>query len=154
MWAEVLTESGNFERLDAAATRFREEFSEYIDEMESRCFFVAHDETGREVGTATAWYNEDFQGEDYGRLHWVGVRPEFQGRGLGRAVVARAMRRLVESHDQAYLWTESRRARAINIYLDFGFEPLFVSDTCEQAWRELADALKHPALERRMSKNE
>ncbi len=154
VWAQVLTESGNFESFEAAAKRFTDEFSEHLDEMESRCFFVVHDDSGREVGTATAWYNEDFQGENYGRLHWVGLRPEFHGRGLGKAIVARATRRLVESHAQAYLWTQSRRTKAVNIYLDFGFEPLFVSDTCEQAWRELADVLRHPALERHMSKNE
>ena len=55
---------------------------------------------------------------------------------------------MAESHDKAFLHTQTFRANAIKIYLDFGFEPFFIKPTCEEAWRDLAHSLKHPALER------
>ncbi len=39
-------------------------------------------------------------------------------------------------------------ARAIGIYLDFGFEPVLTTDRWEEAWSHLARELRHPALAR------
>lgn len=147
LWAEVQTAAGLFESTDKALERFAGEFAPHIEEMESRCFFIISEETGEAVGAGVAWHDADFQGEgDYGRLHWVAMRPEYQGRGLGKPLVSLLMERLAETHERAYLWTNHTCARAIYIYLDFGFEPMLISDRAEEAWRLLADELKHPAL--------
>lgn len=146
LWAEVECAAGEFTSQEAGLARFNEEFGEHLDEMEDRCFFLVEDSSGRVIGTASAWYNREFRGEDYGRVHWVSIHPEFQGRGLAKPLMCAVMDRLARSHSKAYLTTQTRSARAIGIYLDFGFSPLLVSDTCKEAWRYLANVLKHPTL--------
>ena len=45
-----------------------------------QCYLL--DDASQPIGTATAWFDDDYYGERYGRLHWVAVVPEYQGRGL------------------------------------------------------------------------
>lgn len=105
------------------------------------------------MGTATAWFGE--QGEYYqpgddvdtsqNRLHWVAVVPSFQGRGIGRRLVEEALavfqtiacstQNLTKDGVQAeehgasiYLTTQPASARAIAMYLSFGFFPVPASN--------------------------
>ncbi len=148
LWAEIQAAAGLFENIYKALERFESEFAPHLEEMVSRCFFIVHRQTGETAASGTAWYDLDFQGHNYGRLHWVAARPEHQGRGLGKPLVARLLRRLAESHDRAYLWTTHNCATAIRIYLDFGFEPILITERAEEAWQILAKQLGHPKLSR------
>ena len=121
-WAEVQTSAGAFDSLEAALRRFEEEFAPHIAEMESRCLMLVEDSTGRVIGSATAWYDDDFRGESWGRIHWVAIIPEFQGRKLAKPMLAAAMKRLSRSHSKAYMSTSTHRNRAVQMYLDYGFE--------------------------------
>jgi len=90
---------------------------------------------GLPIGTATAWFDDDYYGESWGRVHWVAVMREFQGRGLGRALVSRTCRLLVElGHLRAYLATQAGRVRAMKIYRSLGFEPDIRTDQDREAW--------------------
>ncbi len=144
-WAEVETSAGEFKTQDTALEHFSREFGDFRNEMKERCVFLATD-SGRIVGTATAWYNREFKDGRYGRLHWVGIHQDYQGKGLGKLLVGKAMQVLAQYHAKAYLTTQTTSAIAIKIYLDFGFVPYHVRETCPKAWRLLAEALKHPAL--------
>ena len=147
LWAEVGFAAGNFESLDAATKQFDSEFAEPVADMESRCFFLVHDESKRAVGTAMAWYDPSFvEGENYGRVHWVAIIPDFQGKRLAKPLMSVVLRRLAESHPKAVLGTQTFRKAAVNLYLDLGFVPCFKRGTCQQAWANLAAELKHPAL--------
>lgn len=146
LWAEIEVSVGEFSTMEQALAHFEKEFGPFPDEMEKRCLFL-EDAAGRVIGTTTAWYNPSFRGKDYGRIHWVAIRPEWQGRKLGKPLFAAALRRLAEFHRRAYLTTQTTSARAIRMYLDFGFVPLITSDRCLTAWRLLASALQHPTLE-------
>jgi len=141
VWAELQTAVGAFEGVEKALERFGEEFAAYPEDMESRCIFLVDDATSEVIGSTIAWYKADFQGEDHGRIHWVAIRPEYQGRKLAKPMLAAAMRRLAESHARAYLTTQTTAARAINIYLDFGFVPLMTSDRADEAWGMLESEL-------------
>jgi GNAT superfamily N-acetyltransferase len=89
------------------------------------------------IGTATAW-SKELDGKRIGRVHWVAVVPEFQGRGLGKAVLSFCCRRLRElGYDQAFLSTSSARIPAINLYLNFGFEPLIATDEERLVWNDV-----------------
>jgi GNAT superfamily N-acetyltransferase len=117
--------------------------------MEGRCFFVVENSTNRAVGTAMAWYAPEFvEGENYGRVHWVSMIPEFQGKGLAKPMMTAVLNRLAQSHTKAVLGTQTFRKAAVRLYLNFGFLPFFKNPTCRQAWSDLAEELKHPALER------
>lgn len=146
VWAGIGAAAGNFTSLEGAQDRFDQEFAEPVEDMESRCFFVVHDATNSAVGTAMAWYDPDFGGEPCGRVHWVSIIPEFQGKGLAKPMMCAVLNRLAQSHTKAVLATQTFRKAAVTLYLDLGFLPLFKDATCEQAWKDLAKELGHPAL--------
>lgn len=147
VWAEINSSAGNIPTYEAAIKQFENEFAAKENEMEDRCFFVVHNESGRSVGTNTAWYDENFADRgNYGRIHWVAMDPAFQGKGLAKPLMYAAMERLRQSHTRVVLSTQTFRVKAINMYLDFGFVPHIYSPNCKQAWQEVVDILKHPAL--------
>lgn len=89
------------------------------------------------AGTATAWFAEAPHSNSMGRLHWVAVHPDWQGRGLARPLIAAACHRLRElGHTSAYLSTSSSRARAIRLYFEFGFKPWIQSAKDEKSWNK------------------
>ena len=94
--------------------------------------------TGEVVGTGTAWFNHNFEGARWGRVHWLAIMPEFQGRGLAKPLMTSICRRLRElGHQHVYLSTSTARHAAIGLYLRFGFEPLIQSPEDEAVWREV-----------------
>jgi len=108
-----------------------------------QCFLCDADDAA--VGTVTAWFDNDYRGRRYGRLHWLALVPEVQGRGLSKPLVSLTCRRMRElGHDRAYLMTSTARLPAINLYLQFGFVPDISSPDDLSAWRELRQFLKRP----------
>jgi GNAT superfamily N-acetyltransferase len=124
---------------------FVQEFGYDLEAVQWRSFVVI-DSRGVGVGTISAWYDRDFRGKDYGRIHWVAIRPAYQGKGLGRASLAFALNQLAQWHDRCCLGTQSRRHAAIRLYLDAGFVPDMESPGAIEGWREVKNALDHPAL--------
>ena len=105
------------------------------------------DGTGTPIGTASAWFNPDYEGQPYGQIHWVAIVPDHQGRGLAKplmSVICRRMRDL--GHDRAYLGTSTGRIEAVGLYLKFGFVPKIRSDKDILYWQAVANELDHPAL--------
>lgn len=153
-WASIGAAAGNFQTLEDAEDRFTKEFLDPVGDMESRCFFVVENAGDRAIGTAMAWYDADFDDGSgrsgsrptWGRVHWVSIIPEFQGKGLAKPMMTAVLNRLAESHDRAVLGTQTFRKTAVRLYLDLGFRPFFSSPTCPQAWKDLAEELRHPAL--------
>ena len=93
---------------------------------------------GAEIGTGTAWFNKDFEGRDFGRVHWVAIAPEYQGRGLAKPLMTAVCRRLRDlGHARACLSTSSARVKAIRLYLQFGFKPLIQSMEERETWNKL-----------------
>jgi GNAT superfamily N-acetyltransferase len=106
------------------------------DLRERQCYLL--DPRGEVIGTGAAWFDDDFEGARWGRVHWMAILPEFQGRGLGKGLLTAICRRLQElGHQRAYLHTSAARIPAIKLYLRFGFEPVFRSAEEEAAWRNL-----------------
>ena len=106
-----------------------------------QCFLLNH--TKKPVGTATAWFDEDFEGASIGRVHWVAVVPEYQRRGLGKALMTQICRCLKEKgHEKSYLMTSSGRLPAIKLYLRFGFQPLIRTADDRAAWQALDECLQ------------
>jgi GNAT superfamily N-acetyltransferase len=145
-WARVETAAGEFSSVERALEHFAREFGPYEDAMEERCVFAIDDRDGAPVGTATGWYNDE-RGAEWGRLHWVGVVPEHQGKGIGRALVGAALHRMAEHHTKAYLTTQTTSVAAVRIYLDVGFRPSIESARCRDGWRLMRSLLGHPALD-------
>lgn len=113
-----------------------------------RCFLLT-EKNGQAVGTISAWFDNGFRGErNWGRIHWLAVHPEFQGRGLAKAGLTHALTVLAAHHERAYLDTSTARLGALKIYLDFGFVPDLTAENAADAWHLVAARLPHPALEK------
>jgi GNAT superfamily N-acetyltransferase len=144
-WGEVECLAGEFASVEAAMEHFRKEFAPHPEELPRRMLFL-YEPGGRAVGTCTAWYGTDIDGECRGRIHWVGIVPDFQGRKLAKPLIAAAMNRMAELHDRAYLTTQTTSYKAVKIYLDFGFRPYVATPEHERGWKLLAQLLRHPVL--------
>lgn len=106
------------------------------DLCERQCYLLAP--TGEVIGTGTAWFSDHFEGGRWGRVHWMAILPEFQGRGLGKALLSVICRRLRQlQHERAFLTTSTARLPAIKLYRKFGFEPLIRSAEDENLWRAM-----------------
>jgi beta-glucuronidase len=125
---------------------FCREFGHDLQAVQWRCFIMT-DRKGVGVGTISAWYNRDFKGQDYGRIHWLAVRQAYQRKGVGRAGLSFALNQLARWHERCYLITHTGRLPALKLYLDFGFVPDLDPPGAVEAWREVKGRLSHPALE-------
>jgi len=135
LWTKVCTET--VEDIPCA--------QEYIDEVYApadplfyRRILFACDENDRPVGACMLW-------KAYGcmdTVHWLRVLPEYEGRGIGRALLGAC---LSSSQGPVLLHTQEYNQRAIALYHSFGFR--FVTDPVIGRRRnDLADAL--PLLRR------
>ena len=106
--------------------------------------FYLCDGQRRTLGTATAWVNDDFPAENWGRVHWVAILPAAQGRGLSKPLLSVCVQRLGElGCEGAYLTTSTVRLPALNLYLRFGFRPHIARERDVRGWRLVRDRVKH-----------
>ncbi len=111
-----------------------------------RCYLIVDDKDVA-AGTMSAWYDRDFRGGDWGRIHFVAVRRAHQGKGLCKAAMTHTLRHMAEWHDRAMLTTQVGRLGAIKVYLDFGFVPDLDHAGAREAWRRVKAELGHAALD-------
>jgi GNAT superfamily N-acetyltransferase len=79
-----------------------------------RCTFVC-DMNDKPVATCFLW-------SSYGTINtveWFRTLPEYEGRGIGRALLSKLLR---NTDYPVYLHTQPTSARAIKLYSDFGFK--------------------------------
>ncbi|MHC4480764.1 MAG: GNAT family N-acetyltransferase, partial [Planctomycetota bacterium] len=91
LWEDILREALSERTVERGM--FEQVFGSNLPATEWRCFFVVN-EAGAAVGTVAAWYDRDFKGQDHGCVHWLVIRPDWQGKGLGRAALSHALRRM------------------------------------------------------------
>ena len=91
-----------------------------------RQMILVVDERGELAGTSSLWSGDHF-GEPRLRVHWVGVSPDHQRRGLARALMLETIRlydELVPSGEPPlYLTTQTESWVACGMYLKLGFVP-------------------------------
>jgi GNAT superfamily N-acetyltransferase len=118
---------------------FYASFGSDLQAIQWRCFIITNPK-GAGVGTISAWYDRHFKNQDYGRIHWVAIRPAYQGQGLGKAALSFALNQLAQWHDRCYLDTQTRRLAAISMYLRFGFVPDMEARGAKEGWRQVREA--------------
>lgn len=140
-WARVETAVGEFESEAEAIERFNQEFGSNLDEFAKRCLFIEN-ENGKIIGTTTAWYGSLEEGDTIiGRIHWVSIIPEYQGKGLSKPLLTAAMKLLAKYHSKAYLTSQTTSYKALNMYLQYGFEPVMRDAADEEAWEIVEEKL-------------
>ena len=122
-WARIETSVLEFDAEFAALMYFMETYMPYSDELRRRCLFVENSD-GLKVATSTAWW-KFVGGERRPFLHWVAADPQYQGLGLGRAIISNAVRLMVELEGDVdfFLHTQTWSHKAVKIYNAHGFEP-------------------------------
>jgi GNAT superfamily N-acetyltransferase len=134
-WAAIHRQSGGYPDFDEQ--EFVRSFGDDADDLARRmCFLV--DAGGHDIATATAWYGDDDPGRDWGRIHWVAMVKDMQGKGLAKPLLSAVLRRLRDlGHRRAYLVTQSFRVPAISLYLSCGFVPRILGEADRGEWERL-----------------
>ncbi|MFC5649536.1 GNAT family N-acetyltransferase [Paenibacillus solisilvae] len=120
-WAAIEASVGEFENNEESLTYFKKEYLPYSNELKDRLLFVLNKE-GEPVGTITGWWNLTGERRDLS-IHWFAVSKEYQGLGIGKALVSECIRNLLhlEGDKDVYLHTQTWSYIAIALYLKTGF---------------------------------
>ncbi len=120
-WAKIETSVGEFDSIEEALDYFGKEYLPYPNELKKRLIFI-ETEDKKKVATLTNWWNFT-QGRRDPSIHWVGVQEEYQGLGLGKAIVFEGMKRMIELEGDRdfFLHTQTWSYKAINIYIQAGY---------------------------------
>ena len=120
-WGGIETSVLEFASEPEACSYFEMAYLPYILELQKRCFFILNPD-GIPIATAAAWYADGELGYQ-ASLHWVAVRPEYQGKGLGKAAVKKALNvfRLLEPGKPVWLHTQTWSYPAVKLYHSLGF---------------------------------
>jgi GNAT superfamily N-acetyltransferase len=143
-WARIERRVDEFATEAEALREFDAYFGGDVAALSTRCFFLT-DAHGKPIGTASAWWS-DLDGETRGEVAWVGIVPEHQGKGLAKPLLSAVMRRLAQSHERAWLRTQTISYRAVDLYLNYGFAPYPRQPEDEEGWRIIEDLLDRAVL--------
>lgn len=143
-WARIESSVLEFDSAEKAENYFKEGYLPFPDLLKQRCVFVLNPE-GLPVATAIAWIQN---GSPW--LHWVAVSPDYQGKGLGKAVIQKTLKIFSEkeSGKSVTLHTQTWSHKAVRIYGDLGFfmlkdknKPALRNNEYEEAMRILKEIL-------------
>ncbi len=105
-------------------------------------FVVVYRPTGKLVATAMAQHTPTELHPHGGQLGWVAGDPEHSGQGLGMAVCAAVVARLIRAgYRRIYLCTDDFRLPALKTYLKLGFEPFLFTEGMAQRWDQVYEKL-------------
>ena len=131
-WVKLYSSADEFNTITTEL--FHREFGNDSRLWHDRICFIL-DEDQRYIATAAAWYDNDFQGQCWGRIHWVAILPEMQGRGFAKPLMSIICSKLKElGHEKVYLATSTARVPAINLYWKFGFVPDVSTSEKQSVW--------------------
>ena len=135
-WCRIETAVLEFETEKEADEYFQRSFTPYQKELKKRMLFVENP-LGKKVATFTAWWTED----NSPRLHWLGVLPEEQRKGLARALTIRVSELLHEYYpnQDLYLNTQTWSHHAVKLYKSLNYE-IFQNQNYQKVLDILADA--------------
>ncbi|MCH8549952.1 MAG: GNAT family N-acetyltransferase [Balneolaceae bacterium] len=109
------------ETIPAEYENFMDQFIEetYSGQMDTffRNTLFACNNNDKPIATCTHW-------KAYGKfnsIHWLKTLKDYEGKGLGRAILSEIMRKFDDRDYPIYIHTQPGSFRAIKLYSDFGF---------------------------------
>ena len=140
LWLEV--QRASEDHIEITHELFMEWHGSYLSILKDRMFFVLDSEMNA-IGTATAWFIDDYKGKPYGRVGWVAVVPNMRNKGLSKPMMTVLCNRLRDlGHERAYLTTSTTRFPAIRLYWRFGFRAEFDKPGDTRIWQELEQKIR------------
>ncbi|MGL4522320.1 MAG: GNAT family N-acetyltransferase [Bacilli bacterium] len=142
-WAEIECSVGEFASEKEALSYFNKEFQDE-EKVKKRMLFLC-EPGGTPIGTYTAW-DISLENEVFPLVHWVAIHPTYQGKGLGKAIVAEGLRlsiALNEEKKPILLKTQTWSAHAVALYRNVGFTFMFEPKTFGKYENTTVDALAY-----------
>lgn len=134
-WAETL--GAAFPEHPWSMEKVQKEFT-HNDRFRPERICIA-EQGGKIAGVAAAWESGP---REWGYVHWVAVRPEHQGKRLGRLVTLGTLHRFrKEGKQKAYLDTDEPRLPAVATYLSLGFQPDLRRPEDQATWERIQEAM-------------
>ena len=121
-WAKIETAVLEFENEIEAQDYFKQKYMPKLKELKKRLFFICN-EQNQPIATTMAWFVNTKQHGKQLSLGWVSVLPEYQGRGLGKALVLKAFEvySQLDAQDSIWLDTQTWSNVAVKLYHNLGF---------------------------------
>ena len=121
IWKEMLLDFPHTPEVHDEYMRIMTEYYDNVYAHKAGLFFqkclFACNEDDRPVGRGFVWKAYD----KINTIHWYKVLKEYEGRGIGRAILSEIMKELEETDYPVFLHTHPSSFRAIKLYSDFGF---------------------------------
>ena len=121
-WAQLEYEIGDFDSVDEAEQYFISTYcSKKALDITERCVFVVN-EKNEIVGSCIAW--KELRNDTLvASLHWLVVSPQYQGKGIGKALCQKVMQIFVVNDEfPVYIHTQPWSYKAIILYVRQGFK--------------------------------
>lgn len=120
-WASLESSVGEFEDINNALKYFERVYMPFQDMLKKRMAFIV-DKNDKIIATASAWFKVE-NNVHYSILHWVSCSNDYQGKGLGKAIVIYALNlfQSLGGSNKIFLHTQTWSYSAIGIYLKLGF---------------------------------
>jgi len=120
-WSRIETSVLEFDSESIAESFFETSYLPFVNKLRERCLFVLNAE-GMPVATSSAWYADSELGYQ-ACLNWVAVCPEYQGKGIGKAVTIKALQvfNFLEPGRPVWLHTQTWSHVAVRMYHSLGF---------------------------------
>ncbi len=121
-WAKIETSVLEFECEEEAESYFCRDYLPFSEQLYKRCVFIKNPDNVA-IATATAWFSNSEEYPYQPSLHWVGVHPDYQGLGLGKAI-SQFTTKLFGKTDggkNAILHTQTWSHKAVVMYLNIGY---------------------------------
>jgi mycothiol synthase len=114
-------------------------------------YLIVEAGSGKAVATASASHNPRATRHYFpfgGEIGYVAVDPSHRGKGLGRAVVALAVVRLIEAgYRHIFVGVQGWRLPAVKCYLRLGFVPLLHTEELLPRWQAICSRIDWPVRE-------
>jgi ribosomal protein S18 acetylase RimI-like enzyme len=114
-WAEIETSVGEFANEKESAEYFKKNYQSQEREVYRRVFFLQDGK--KKIGTISAWWNMTDTRKDPS-IHWVAIKPEYQGRGLGRPLINYGIKKCIDidGDKDIFIHTQTWSYKAIYLY--------------------------------------
>lgn len=142
-WVKIHLSSGEFTSYNRAFNYFDIFYKEFEKELNKRCFFIEY--KGEKIATATISPSNEY---GYGCvIDWLAIRKEYQGYRLSRPLICKCLELAKDlGNNKILLHTQTHTWLAAKLYLDIGFNPLFIEEN-DTGWRILKNITNHYKLE-------
>lgn len=112
LWLRIQSLADEYNRVTPGL--FEKEFGNDAQVLaERQCFLCDGDNNA--IGTASAWF-DNHDGQSFGRVHWVAITPEHQGKGLAKPLLVSICNRLKSlGHSNTLLTTQTCGRRFVGL---------------------------------------